>query len=275
MRTLVTGAAGFLGRHLMDRLADTGIEAIGLDDRIGNLADSPHKLILTDLRGPLPDVGADVIYSLAAIADPQAALAQPVACYANDIMVIANTIEHAKRCGARMIHISTNEAAEAHGPYAAAKACQELVCRAQDDVRVLIATTQSLFGEWQQGHKLVPTAIRCLIERKPVPLQHNDGTFAIRPWIHVGVVASALARLATDEYPASNISLGSLDPTSNLKMVELIADRLGVEPTVRPIPAGDRPGHEFAPEPIGGLSVSQERFEAEVAATVDWYVANG
>ena len=44
-KVLVTGAAGFLGSHLSEKLSDLGHEVIGIDNMIGGYEDNVPKNI--------------------------------------------------------------------------------------------------------------------------------------------------------------------------------------------------------------------------------------
>ena len=44
-KVLVTGAAGFLGSHLADKLVEIGYEVIGVDSMIGGYKDNISKKI--------------------------------------------------------------------------------------------------------------------------------------------------------------------------------------------------------------------------------------
>ena len=120
---------------------------------------------------------------------------------------MVDTLEFARPLGARVLHVSTNEVYghkvglpyEPRGPYAGAKACQEIVCETYQDVPVTVVVTQSLFGERQQPDKLVPTAIRKLLAGEPVPLQRHDARWASRPFLHARNLAEALVVLGGDE----------------------------------------------------------------------------
>lgn len=273
MRALVTGGAGFLGSHLIDALTDAGHEPIGLDRR----SEEFGSIIRRDLQlAPgSPIRGLDVIFSLAATADPIEAQVAPAIAYRNSTGLMVSTLQLARDAGVPVIHVSSNEAIDPTGPYGGAKACQEIVCRAQQDVPVRIAVLQSLFGPRQQPEKLIPTTIRKLLAGQPVPLQACDGRVASRPWTYAPDVAQSLAHLLSDPWDAHSdtIYLGGR-PISNLRIVELVAEQLGRPAVIELVPCGDRPGHELEPAPIGwspDVALFHTPLEEAVAETVDWF----
>ena len=184
MRALITGADGFVGSHVAPAFRDRGWEVFPFD-----------VLDRWDRQPPV-----DVVVSLAASANPREALRNPQGAYANGTRVMVDTLEFARQVGARVLHVSTNEVYghkvglpyEPRGPYAGAKACQEIVCETYQDVPVTIVVTQSLFGERQQPDKLVPTAIRKLLANEPIQLQPNGHRWASRPFLHARNLAEAL-----------------------------------------------------------------------------------
>lgn len=79
-RVLVTGARGFIGKHLVAALAAAGAEVVAAD-RGGN---ADVKLDLRDgdtVREALQTTQPAVVFNLAAIADPRQAEADPLAAY--------------------------------------------------------------------------------------------------------------------------------------------------------------------------------------------------
>jgi nucleoside-diphosphate-sugar epimerase len=225
-RVLVTGNAGFVGSHVSRCFEDHGATVVGID--IGD---------------PFPVHPVDVIVSLAATADPREALKDPAAAYANGTRVMIETLEYARLCGAQVLHVSTNEAHPPLGPYGGAKACQEIVCQTYPDVDIRTVVTQSLFGERQQRDKLVPTAIRSLLNGDPVKLQSNGNGFATRPFLHVRNLAQALAWLASNESP-KRVNVGATETLSVRDVVAALEDVLDREATIEVVPAGGRVGHE-------------------------------
>lgn len=259
-RVLVTGAAGFVGSHVVRCFEEHGCTVVGMD-----------------LGDEFPEHPVDVVVSLAATADPKLALKDPAGAYANGTRIMVEALEYARRCDARVLHVSTNEAHPPRGPYGGAKACQEIVCQTYPDVRTTVVVTQSLFGERQQRDKLVPTAIRSVLQGSAVRLQSNgNGEFASRPFLHVRNLAQALVWLMVHGGP-ERVHVGATETLSVRAAVGFLSDVLGRKAKITPIPAGDRVGHEAHVEPIGCDLDGWQPLYGTVSALRDvarWYLSN-
>lgn len=113
---IVTGAAGFLGSHLVDRLLEEGYSVVGLDNlctgAISNLQHAsrdPHfHFHLGDVREPLP-ARADVIFNLACPASPPRYQADPHATLTTSVLGALRVLEAAQGTGSVIVHASTSE----------------------------------------------------------------------------------------------------------------------------------------------------------------------
>ncbi|MBD1915833.1 MULTISPECIES: UDP-glucuronic acid decarboxylase family protein [Cyanophyceae] len=116
MRILVTGGAGFIGSHLIDRLMTEGHEVICLDNfytghrhNLLHWFDHPYfEVIRHDVTEPIR-LEVDQIYHLACPASPVHYQYNPVKTIKTNVMGTLNMLGLAKRVKARFLLASTSE----------------------------------------------------------------------------------------------------------------------------------------------------------------------
>ncbi|WP_288934093.1 UDP-glucuronic acid decarboxylase family protein [Sphingomonas sp. GV3] len=115
-RVMVTGGAGFLGSHLIDRLIERGDEVLCLDNlftgtkqNIAHLQGHPQfEFMRHDVTIPLY-VEVDEIYNLACPASPVHYQHDPVQTTKTSVHGAINMLGLAKRTGAKIFQASTSE----------------------------------------------------------------------------------------------------------------------------------------------------------------------
>lgn len=116
MRILVSGAGGFLGSHLCDKLIENGHEVLAVDNfftgartNVSHLLENANfELVRHDVTFPL-FVEVDAIYNLASPASPVHYQKDPVQTLKTNILGAVNMLGLAKRLGVPIFQASTSE----------------------------------------------------------------------------------------------------------------------------------------------------------------------
>ncbi len=118
MRYLISGAAGFIGSHICDRLIEKGHEVLAIDnlitghtDNISHLLSDPRfRFIEQDVCAPLAVPGPiDRVFHLASLASPVDYLAHPIETLESGSTGTRNMLEVALQKHARFLLTSTSE----------------------------------------------------------------------------------------------------------------------------------------------------------------------
>ena len=227
---LVTGGAGFIGSHLVDRLvAEKPRKVVVVDNlflgRPENLDGARTamgdrlKLYIRDasissvMEQIIAEEQVQIVYDLATIPLP-ASYGQPRWTFENNIGIVMCLLELLRKGKfAFYVHCSSSEAygsaqfvpmTEEHPlnpttTYGASKAAQDLLIQAYDrmyDLPFFIFRPFNNFGERQNDQAyagVIPMTIQRILTGQP-PVQHGDGT-QTRDFIYVKDTVDAVVRL--------------------------------------------------------------------------------
>lgn len=117
MRIVVTGGAGFIGSHLCARLLADGHQVTAVDNLITGMRRNIEPLLSNDRFSfveqdvVLPiDLPADAVFHLASPASPRGYLDHPIETALVNSIGTHNTLEMARKYGAKFLLASTSEA---------------------------------------------------------------------------------------------------------------------------------------------------------------------
>jgi len=278
-RILVTGGAGFIGSHLVDRLMERGEEVIVVDDlssgSLGNLsrwAGRPEfKFLRADLSEGVPDVGSvDTIYHLAADPEVRTGSADPGRHYRRNVLATFNVLEYARRSGARVLAFASTSTVygepsaiptpEDYGPlmpisvYGATKLAAEAMISAYAysyGFRAVIFRLANIVGS-RSGHGVIYDFIGKLMSNPGELEVLGDGTQS-KSYLHVDDCVDAMLIGADGSRDRVSIyNVGSEDRISVLDIARIVIEEMGLR-DVKVRPVGGPEGRGW----IGDVKVMQ------------------
>jgi UDP-glucose 4-epimerase len=270
---VVTGAAGFIGSTLVDRLLGSGHEVLGVDDlSTGRLAN--HHRALEDSRFRLveADVGAsvagheieaarpEVVFHLAAQMDVRHSVADPVEDARRNVLGTVAVLEAAHRSGSRKVVFASSGGSiygdaerlpadestpvDPHSPYAASKVAGEVylgVYRRLYGLHTTALALGNVFGPRQDPRGeagVVAIFASALLEGRPAYI-YGDGS-TTRDYIYVDDVVDAFVGAAGPDGDGMRLNIGSGVETSVQHLYDHVGRATGSTEPAELLP--ERPG---------------------------------
>lgn len=130
MNCIVTGGAGFIGSHLVDRLVSLGHSVMVYDNLLcGSIANinNDADFCYCDLSAETFGFhNTDVVFHCAALARTPWCIDDPVKCYKNNVMATINVLQEARRCKVKRVVLSSSNVVYAFDtPYRTSKEAVE------------------------------------------------------------------------------------------------------------------------------------------------------
>jgi UDP-glucuronate decarboxylase len=269
MRILVTGGAGFIGSHLIDRLMADGHEVICLDNfftghkrNILKWLNHPYfELIRHDITEPIR-LEADQIYHLACPASPVHYQYNPVKTIKTNVIGTLNMLGLAKRVKARFLLASTSEVygdPEVHpqsedyrgnvnpiGPrscYDEGKRVAETLAfdyHWQNDVEIRVARIFNTYGSrmLENDGRVVSNLVVQTLKGEPLTV-YGDGS-QTRSFCYVSDLVEGLMRLMNGEHTGP-INLGNPDEYTILQLAQAVQKMVNPDAEIifKPLPQDD------------------------------------
>jgi UDP-glucose 4-epimerase len=279
VRTLVTGAAGFIGSTLVDRLLADGHAVIGVDDlssgRSTNLGPAERAasfefakadIVDADLVDLFADTKPEVVFHLAAQISVSQSVVDPQFDSTVNVVGTVRVAEAARKAGVRKV-VHTSSGGSIYGtppayptgedapvdpasPYAASKVCGEVYLNMFRNLYGLDCShiaPANVYGPRQDPHGeagVVAIFSQALLSGRATKI-FGDGSDS-RDYVFVADVVDAFVRASGEAGGGQRFNVGTGVETSTRALHSAIAAAVGV---------ADAP--EFHPPRLGDLKRSQ------------------
>ena len=255
MKILVTGGAGFIGSHVVDRCVEAGHGVAVVDDLSsgqGQQVNAAARLHVVDIRTPaLDDVfrgeAPEAVLHLAAQASVGRPVANPLLDAEINVLGSLNLLECARRAGTRrFVYVSTGGAGygdtdvvptpESHptrpvSPYGTSKVAAELYLGCWEALHGLsgvVLRLANIYGPRQNPHGeagVIAIFTDRLLRGEPCVI-NGDG-LQTRDYVYVGDVAEAALRALERPQVTGPINIGTGVETTVVALFEALRAAFG------------------------------------------------
>ena len=265
MRVLVTGAAGFLGRHVVREFLDEGFDVVAYDMTAAEIEGVETTIgDFTDVASIEPAMAkVDTVVHIGAIGDVYLAGNEPGLAARVNVVGTTNVAQAAVKHGKRVVYASTWEVYgepeyepmdEDHPtrpdhPYNITKLGGESMLLAACELQGLSALALRLGTAYGSG--LRPNSVfRIFLDkarnREPITIQ-GDGSQG-RQFTHASDIARAFVLGARSDLSGSALNIVASENVTIRELAEQIAKRYPTELTFGPPRPGDVPPAEVSPK---------------------------
>lgn len=248
MKALVTGGAGFIGSHIVDRLLADGHEVIVLDDfSTGHRSNLPNDKALTIVEGDISDAkivnqcmeGIDWVFHKAAVASVPKTINDPVGSSAVNYQGTLYLLEAARKNNVKRFVFASSAALYGDeptlpkvetmcpvtlSPYAVDKLASEFACGMYTKLYGLETVSLRYFNVYgpkqdpSSSYSGVISIFTDKLKKKEVPTIFGDGE-QIRDFVYVGDVVEANMKAVTTDGAAGqyyNVATSKMITLNNL-----------------------------------------------------------
>ncbi|MCL0051542.1 GDP-mannose 4,6-dehydratase [Thermodesulfovibrionales bacterium] len=273
---LVTGGAGFIGSHLIDRLLVEGHEVLCLDNfndfydprlKEKNVAESLKHPAFSLIRGNILDVellgrifrehNIDKVVHLSALAGVRPSIVSPAMYVDIDIKGTVNLLEKARGNGVnqfvfgssssvygvtKKIPFSEDDSTDFQvSPYATAKKAGELYCKTYHHlygIPITILRFFTVYGPRQRPDMAICKFTDLMINGKPIPM-FGDGR-SERDYTYIDDCIDGIMAAVGRPFDFEVFNIGNSTTVKLKDLLALIAKKLGVNPKIDQLP--EQPG---------------------------------
>jgi len=278
---LVTGGAGFIGSHLVDRLLSEGEWRVSVVDDLNDFYDpaikranastheknSNYQLFKADIRdqAALRNIfagnGFDCLVHLAARAGVRPSLDQPRLYAETNINGTLNLLELAREHGIKQFVFGSSSSVyginakvpfgeddpirQPISPYAATKAAGELLCHTYTHlygIRCVCLRFFTVYGPRQRPDLAIHKFARLISEGKPIPV-FGDGTTRRDYTFIEDIIAGVRVAIDYSKTDYEVINLGESRTVELRELISLLEKELGKTAQInrQPLQPGDVP----------------------------------
>lgn len=270
MRALVTGGAGFIGSHLVERLLADGGRVRVLDDfstgKPGNLPDSSDLEVITGNVGSYDTAGkamqgVEIVFHEAAVASVPRTIDDPLGSQRTNYQGTLNILESARQEGVKRVVFAASAAAYGDdpglpktesmpvkplSPYAVDKLASEHACQVYHrlyGLETVCLRYFNVFGPRQDPSSPYSGVISVFAERLisgEQPVIYGDGS-QTRDFVYVTDVVDANIQAATVEAAAGKvINIATGNTVTLNELLEIMCGVCGLE--FQPVYQDERSG---------------------------------